>query len=157
MWFSCKNPRWSKQPEVTQGCYRTSSLQQTTSMKLPSGVRRRWFQWMTFLHHAKFQLEMFPKCVLFWWCLQRSRTNCSYGVAINPEMDGRWCNKESPFRILKFSFSRKQKKASGKNQNIHRFCANSCLGIVPSEIHVKSRCSDLRNWNRNMTTTPCSL
>lgn len=92
-----------------------------------------------------FQLEMFPKCDAINWCLQRSRTNCSYGVAINPEMDNESFNTESPFRILKFSFSRKQRKASGKNQNIRRFCANSCLGIVPSEIHVKSRCSNLSN------------
>lgn len=157
LWFSCM----IQDIQATGGhAMLLQDLQSSANYLDETSVRRsafRWFQWMTFIAPCNsFQLEMFPMCDAR-WCLQRSRTNCSYGVAINPEMDNEWFKKESPFRTLKFSFSRKQRKASGKNQNIRRFCANSCLGIVPSEIHVKSRCSNLSNWNRNMAMTPCSL
>ena len=127
MIFIQKSSR-SKHPEVTQGCYRTSSLQQTTcSCNFQAvGVRRLVSFWWLF---STMQLvstrNVFPVCDAR-WCLQRSRTNCSYGVAINPDMDGRWFNTESPFRILHFQFF--SRKVSGKNQNIHRFCANFLPG-----------------------------
>lgn len=154
--IKCDFHAWSKRPEVTQCCYRASSLQQTTCMKLP-GVGGVGFNGWLFSTMQLMQLEMFPMCdalvvpstlsnQLLVWCCHKSWNGwpmIQHGVPVsNPSIS---------------CFFKEGKKSSGQNQNIHRFSATSCLGIVPSEIHVKSRCSNLRNWNRNMAMTPCSL
>ena len=166
----CDFHAWSKHPKVTQCCYRTSSLQQTTWWN--TGVGFNW--WL--LAHAKFQLEMFPGVMiddlvpstlsnqLLVWCCHKSWHGW-------PMMQHRVPVSNPSFRILQFHFFQISKEKFQMNiKTSIAFVQISRLGIVPSEIHVKSRCSNLsitmpltdhnrsiQNLHRNMAMTPCSL